>query len=79
MAQVRFFAAAADIIGVPERSCEVSSVGQLRELIQSEYGLSAAKVVSRCSVLVAGVRAENDDVVIGASDTVDVLPPFAGG
>ena len=79
MATVRFFAAAADVIGVPERTLEVSSVGQLRELILSEYGLSAARVVTRCSVLVAGVRAENDDIAISAADTVDVLPPFAGG
>jgi molybdopterin converting factor small subunit len=79
MAHIRFFAAAADVIGVPEREIEVSSVGQLRALVTAEYGLSAAKVVSRCSILVSGVRAENDDVVIGATDTVDVLPPFAGG
>ncbi len=79
MATVRFFAAAADIMGTNQLELDVSSVGELRELIASEYGMSATKVVSRCSLLISGARAESDSQRIMATDTVDVLPPFAGG
>lgn len=79
MATIRFFAAAADIIGANQLELNVSSVGEFRELIAAEYGSSAAKVVSRCSLLISGSRAQSDSQSILATDTVDVLPPFAGG
>lgn len=79
MATVRFFAAAADIIGASELTLDVSTVGELRDVIEKEYGVSATRVVSRCSLLISGTRAESDSQAILPSDTVDVLPPFAGG
>jgi len=79
MATIRFFAAAADVVGADELMLEAVSVGELRHLLENIYGTSAARVISKCSVLVGGIRAEADDVAISASDVVDVLPPFAGG
>ncbi|MGO3815559.1 MAG: MoaD/ThiS family protein, partial [Cellulosimicrobium funkei] len=38
-----------------------------------------ADVLPRCSLLVGGVRAASDDTPVAADETVDVLPPFAGG
>jgi molybdopterin synthase sulfur carrier subunit len=79
MATIRFFAAAADVVGADELMLEVVSVGDLRHLLENIFGTSASRVISKCSVLVGGIRAELDDVAITASDVVDVLPPFAGG
>jgi molybdopterin synthase sulfur carrier subunit len=79
MATVRFFAAAADVVGVAQRSYDVTSVAQLREAVSRDYGVSAARVIARCSLLISGIRAESDAAPIVDSDTVDVLPPFAGG
>lgn len=79
MATVRFFAAAADIIGSSELTFDVANVSELRSAILSQFGQSAVSIISRCSILVSGSRAENDAQLIRESDTVDILPPFAGG
>lgn len=79
MARVRLFAAAAEIVGTHELELTVSTVGELRTYIRETYGLSADRVVTKCSVMVGGVRVESDAQPIAENDTVDVLPPFAGG
>lgn len=79
MTTIRFFAAAADVVGAPERELSASSVGELRAQLEQTYGVSAARVISRCSILVDGVRAESDEVSLVGAYLVDVLPPFAGG
>lgn len=79
MATVRFFAAAADIMGAEQLELEVADVHSLRELVLREYGVSADKVISRCSIMVSGIRAQSDGHAIKPEDVVDVLPPFAGG
>ena len=79
MPVVRFFAAAAEVVGNSQVDVSAGTVAELRAQLAESYGLSANKVISRCSVLVNGVRAESGDVVLIASDLVDVLPPFAGG
>lgn len=79
MTTIRFFAAAADVVGVSERDMSAVTVGDLRAQLEQTYGVSAARVISRCSVLVDGVRAESDEVSLVGATLVDVLPPFAGG
>lgn len=82
MATVRYFAAAAEAAG---RQTEViapgraTTVRELRAAMVREHGPELGRVLGRCSVLVSGVRAGRDDVVVGPDDVVDVLPPFAGG
>lgn len=79
MPTIRFFAAAADVIGSDELLMDASTVGELRARIRRDFGESAARVVDKCSVLVDGVRASSDEASISESDVVDILPPFAGG
>ena len=42
-------------------------------------GPELAKVLARCSYLVDGVAVRDKNVPLSTSETLDVLPPFAGG
>lgn len=74
---VRFFAGAAEAAGHEEETLAAATVGELRALL-SARDAELARVLGLCSVLVGGERAEGDRA-LAPGDTVDVLPPFAGG
>ena len=76
MAEVRYFAAAAEAAGV-EEELEASTVAELKALLVEKYGDAMKKVLASGSFLVDGVVSRDDAVGIGAR--IDVLPPFAGG
>lgn len=77
MARVRYFAAAEEAVGVDEEHRSEATLGQLRDALTADYPELGA-ILPRCAVLVGGSRV--DDVTpLGEDDTVDVLPPFAGG
>lgn len=75
---VRYFAGAAEAAGCEEETLRAETVGALRAAMVNAHGSAFARVLGRCSVLVAGVRAPDADR-IPAGAVVDVLPPFAGG
>lgn len=77
MIAVRLFAAAAEAVGADQVSAEPGTVASLRAAL-SARGNDAARVVSQCAVLRGGERL-TDSEALGSGDTVDVLPPFAGG
>lgn len=79
MATVRLFAAAADVIGSEELTLEATTTGELRAGLMSLGGITVQNVISRCSLLIDGVRATNDEISLNPNSQVDVLPPFAGG
>ncbi|MDY7543499.1 MoaD/ThiS family protein [Cryobacterium breve] len=79
MAGIRFFAAAAEAAGSETTTVDVASIGDLRMILSDRHGAEFAKILSRCSLLVNGIRAADDAVPLAGTDTVDVLPPFAGG
>lgn len=77
---VRFFAGAAEAAGQEQElvaADAAATVGDLRALLGARDA-ELARVLGLCSVLVGGTRSE-DDRPLAAGDTVDVLPPFAGG
>lgn len=78
MSTVRYFAAAAEAAGREQEPVEAGTVGQLRATLAERHGDTLARVLQRCSVMVNGVRSE-DDAEVAEGDVVDVLPPFAGG
>lgn len=89
MIEVRLFAAAADAAGTEALtlsaadgsdapSTAVRTVGDVRATLGERFGGELRRVLARCSMLVDGRRADDDEAV-GAGSTVDVLPPFAGG
>lgn len=79
MTRVRLFAGAADILGATALELTASTAGELRAALVAGHGVSAKRVITRCSLLVDGVRATADDHPVGEDSLVDVLPPFAGG
>ncbi|MBY0687958.1 MoaD/ThiS family protein [Microbacterium marinilacus] len=77
MTRVRYFAAAEEAAGRPEEDRPETTLGALREALAADYpGLGG--ILPRCAVLVDGER-RDDDAALGDAETVDVLPPFAGG
>ncbi len=77
MAEVRYFAAAAEAAGRKQESLSAATVGELRSLLVERYGDAMRRVLASGSFLVDGVVSRDDARSIGSR--VDVLPPFAGG
>ena len=77
MAEVRYFAAAAEAAGVEEELLDALTVGELKQLLVEKYGEPMKKVLASGSFLVDGVVRRDDATPVGAR--IDVLPPFAGG
>jgi molybdopterin synthase sulfur carrier subunit len=69
---IRFFAAAREAVGA-------SSIPVPPGLLGSVLAAFDAPVLARCSWLVNGVAEEDPARMLVDGDTVDVLPPFAGG
>lgn len=78
---VRFFAAARAAAGTECDSVNVRSGATMGDLISDlccrSYEL--ARVLQRCSFLCDGVAVRDPAMSLSAGQTVDVLPPFAGG
>jgi molybdopterin synthase sulfur carrier subunit len=77
VAEVRYFAAAAEAAGRSDEVLEAATVGELKSLLVSLYGDAMARVLRSGSFLVDGVVSRDPERALGAR--VDVLPPFAGG
>ena len=79
MALVRYFAAAAEAAGRDEETVSAASVGEVLTVVSAAHGAALERVLARCSFLVAGRRIEDPATSLTDADTLDVLPPFAGG
>ncbi|MGO2111234.1 MAG: MoaD/ThiS family protein [Pseudoclavibacter sp.] len=83
---VRLFAAAADAAGTEETTVDAgggasrggATVGAVIDLLAATYGGELRRVLDRCSFLLDGERV-GPEVPISGGETLDVLPPFAGG
>lgn len=79
MARVRYFAGAAQAAGTDEEQLDGATVGEVLADAQRTHGDRLTEVLARCSVLHEGRYVDDDSAPVQASDTIDVLPPFAGG
>lgn len=79
MALVRYFAGAAEAAGADEEQIDGASVGEVLDAARRTHGDKLADVLERCSILHAGRYVDDESTPVSASDTIDVLPPFAGG
>jgi molybdopterin converting factor small subunit len=78
---VRFFAAARAAAGNESETIRIRRGTTLAELVAqlSVRDENLAKVLMRCSFLCDSVAVRDADVALTDAQTVDVLPPFAGG
>lgn len=78
---VRYFAAARAAAGVDEESLELAAGTSTDDLVAilSARAPELARVLARCSFLCDGVAVRDRAESLRTHQTVDVLPPFAGG
>jgi molybdopterin converting factor small subunit len=78
---VRFFAAAQAAAGVESETVTLPPGATVAELVNglAARGAGLATVLSRCSYLCDGIAVRDETATLRSGDTVDVLPPFAGG
>ena len=78
---VRFFAAARDAAGADTRTLTLPVGATVADAIAELCGHSdeLTLVLRKCSFLCDSVAVRDHDTVLRAGQTLDVLPPFAGG
>ena len=78
---VRYFAAARAAAGADSETMTLRAGTTVAELVKTLAGRGEhlANVLNRCSYLRDGVAVRDETIALGSGDTIDVLPPFAGG
>ncbi|MEB3050412.1 MoaD/ThiS family protein [Mycolicibacter sp. MYC123] len=78
---VRYFAAARAAAGVDSETVTVPAGTGVAELAETLAGRHErlGTVLLRCAYLRDGVAVRDHAAALSAGETVDVLPPFAGG
>lgn len=78
---VRYFAAARAAAGAESETLELRTGVTVAELIGilEDRDAGLARVLARCSYLRDGIAVRNLDTALTDAQTIDVLPPFAGG
>jgi molybdopterin converting factor small subunit len=78
---VRYFAAAQAAAGVEQSVVQLTDKATLAdlEIVLSQQNPQLAEVLKRCSYLHESVAVRDRSRILAGGDTVDVLPPFAGG
>jgi sulfur-carrier protein len=78
---VRYFAAARAAAGFDDEIIGVAPGTTVETLVQNlaDRSPELAKVLQRCSYLCDGIAVRDLGMTLRDAQTVDVLPPFAGG
>lgn len=78
---VRYFAAARAAAGAESETVVVRPGTTVAELIErlAVRGSRLASVLGRCSYLCDGVAVRDETAPLRTGNTIDVLPPYAGG
>ncbi|WP_207842062.1 MoaD/ThiS family protein [Williamsia soli] len=78
---VRFFAAAQAAAGTEQTVVKLTDKATLAdlEIALGQQNPELANVLNRCSYLHESIAVRDRSRVLSSGDTVDVLPPFAGG
>lgn len=78
---VRYFAAARAAAGVDHEAVDVDDAATVADLVEvlRGRGPELTRVLARCSYLRDGVAVRDIATPLGRAQTIDVLPPFAGG
>ena len=78
---VRYFAAARAAAGVDDEAVDVDEAATVADLVEvlRARGPELARVLARCSYLRDGIAVRDITTPLAPAQTIDVLPPFAGG
>lgn len=78
---VRYFAAALAAAGTDSETITLTPGATVAELVKALAGRGdhLAHVLARCSYLRNEVAVRDETIALRSGDTIDVLPPFAGG
>jgi len=78
---VRYFAAARAAAGLDDEIIGIAPDTSLGSLVRNlgDRNAELAKVLSRCSYLCDGIAVRDLGIKLRDAQTLDVLPPFAGG
>lgn len=78
---VRFFAAARSAAGTDDAVLELPAQSTVADLVDrlATRTTELAKVLPRCSYLCEGMAVRDPARPLISGQTIDVLPPFAGG
>jgi molybdopterin converting factor small subunit len=78
---VRYFAAARAAAGGETETVRVELGTTVADLVETlaARGPELARVLRRCSFLRDGIAVRDDAIKLSHGQTIDVLPPFAGG
>ncbi|OBG37049.1 molybdopterin synthase sulfur carrier subunit [Mycobacterium alsense] len=78
---IRYFAAARAAAGTESETLVVRPGTTVAQLVGrlGVRGSRLATVLSRCSYLCDGIAVRDETKALRTGDTIDVLPPFAGG
>ncbi|MFC4375039.1 MoaD/ThiS family protein [Nocardia halotolerans] len=80
MVEVRYFAAIADAVGKNTESLDLppgATVADLRARLAATYGADVDTLVRVCAFLIGDELTRDPAAML--RESVDVLPPFAGG
>jgi sulfur-carrier protein len=78
---IRYFAAARAAAGAESETVVLRPGATVAELVEklSVSGTRLATVLERCSYLCDGIAVRDETKALQPGNTIDVLPPFAGG
>ncbi|SPM34706.1 Molybdopterin converting factor, small subunit, partial [Mycobacterium rhizamassiliense] len=78
---IRYFAAARAAAGAESETVVLRPGTTVAGLVQrlTVPGTPLATVLGRCSYLCDGIAVRDETKALRTGDTIDVLPPFAGG
>lgn len=78
---VRYFAAACAAAGTEAETLTVPTGATVAEVLGqlSARDRKLARILQRCSYLCDGIAIRDREMALAAGQTLDVLPPFAGG
>jgi molybdopterin synthase sulfur carrier subunit len=78
---IRYFAAARAAAGAESETVILRPGSTVAELVErlAVPGTRLATVLNRCSYLCDGIAVRDETTALRGGNTIDVLPPFAGG
>ena len=79
---LRFFASARAAAGIDEQRVVLpigATIQDALEFVTAAPGQPIDRVLARCSFLVNTIATTDRETELDDGDTVDVMPPFAGG